>query len=239
MAAERVMNEHGTSGVVLLFTDTLSEDEDLYRFLNDAEQFFGVKITRIEDGRDIWQVFNDVKFMGNSRVDPCSKHLKRELAKRWMRDNADPDNSVLYFGISWDEINRMTAIEKNWHPYPVSAPLLDPPYLKKADMLRHITDLGIAPPRLYKMGFAHNNCGGFCIKTGQAQFAQLLREMPDRYIYHEQKQEELFKVIGKHGFIRVTKAGVLQYMTLKEFRHHVEEKGEIDLFDIGGCGCFV
>ncbi len=239
MAAKRVIDKHGVDATTLLFTDTLTEDEDLYRFLNDTENFFGIKITQIKDGRDIWQVFNDVKFMGNSRIDPCSKHLKRELAKRWMRKNVNPANSVLHFGIGWDEINRMTAIKKNWHPYQVSAPLTEPPLLTKADMINELEEIGIKPPRLYEMGFAHNNCGGFCVKTGQAQFALLLKQMPERYAYHENKQEQLFERIGKHGFIRMTRNKKMQYMTLKEFRQHVEAKGQIDKHDIGGCACFI
>jgi hypothetical protein len=239
MAAERVIQAHGPDDVTLLFTDTLTEDEDLYRFLNDSQTYFGIPVTIIKDGRDIWEVFNDVKYMGNSRVDPCSKHLKRDLAKRWMKDNMPPEESVLYFGIGWDEVNRMKAIEKNWQPYKVSAPLTEPPYLDKSDMINHLQNVGIRPPRLYKMGFPHNNCGGFCVKTGQAQFARLLKEMPKRYAYHEEKQEELFERIGKHGFIRITRNKKLHYLSLKEFREYVEGKGEIDLFDVGGCGCFV
>ncbi len=55
---------------------------------------------------------------------------------------------------------------------------------------------GIAPPRLYAMGFPHNNCGGFCVKAGQAHFALLLRTMPERYAYHEAKENELRAELG-------------------------------------------
>ncbi len=35
-AAKRVAAENGTDALVLLFSDTLMEDEDLYRFLDQA-----------------------------------------------------------------------------------------------------------------------------------------------------------------------------------------------------------
>ncbi len=31
-------------------------------------------------------------------------------------------------------------------------------------------NFGIEPPRLYKMGFKHNNCGGACVKAGISQW---------------------------------------------------------------------
>lgn len=41
------------------------------------------------------------------------------------------------------------------------------PYLSKVDMLEVLKADGIEPPRLYAMGFAHNNCGGFCCRAGR------------------------------------------------------------------------
>jgi 3'-phosphoadenosine 5'-phosphosulfate sulfotransferase (PAPS reductase)/FAD synthetase len=46
-AAKRVAERHGTSTLTLLFTDTLIEDADLYRFLVDAAENVGAKLARI------------------------------------------------------------------------------------------------------------------------------------------------------------------------------------------------
>ena len=233
-----MIEEFGKEDVVLLFTDTKEEDEDLYRFLEETSAYFDVPVTTIADGRDVWQVFNDVKFMGNNRIDPCSRVLKRELAKKWMQDNHKPEECILYFGIGWDEINRMDAIRNNWEPYTTSAPLVDDPVDRK-DILFVLKEMGIAPPRLYELGFAHNNCGGFCIKTGQGQFIKLLKAFPERYARHEEEQEKLFAKIGPHGFIRITIDKKKHYFSLRQFRRYVEGGGQIDMFDVGGCGCFV
>ena len=239
MAAQRVVDEFGAEDCTLLFTDTLTEDPDTYRFMDESAAHLGLTVTTIKDGRDIWGVFEDVKFMGNSRVDPCSRVLKRELARKWMEENTDPTDAVLYVGIGWDEIHRMDNITKHWAPFTVEAPLTEPPYLSRNDIIEHLHGIGIEEPDLYKLGFAHNNCGGFCIKTGQAQFLKLLKTMPERYAHHEKQQEKLFTQIKPHGFIRVTKNKKLHYLSLKEFREYVEGSGQVDMFDIGGCGCFV
>lgn len=87
VAAQRAIERYGAGNTVLLFCDTKTEDADLYRFLDDCERLLPAKLVRIADGRDIWQVFRDERFLGNSRVDPCSKILKRELADRWIAEH--------------------------------------------------------------------------------------------------------------------------------------------------------
>jgi len=46
--------------------------------------------------------------------------------------------------------------------------------MMKDEMMAWLVREGIALPRLYGLGFSHNNCGGFCIKAGQANFKLLL-----------------------------------------------------------------
>ena len=136
-AAKRVAEYHGTDGLVLLFADTLIEDEDLYRFLDEAAADIGVPVTRIADGRDPWQVFRDERMIGNSRVDPCSKHLKRRLLRRHLDEHYDPADTVIYLGIDWTEEHRLARAAPRWEPYPVEAPMCEPPYAHKGALLAH------------------------------------------------------------------------------------------------------
>ena len=243
MASVRVVRDVGYENVLLVFTDTKTEDEDLYRFLAEAKEYLSpAEYVHLADGRDIWQVFQDEKYMGNNRRDPCSKILKRLLFHKWVRKNFKPGECILYYGLSWDESHRLKRLREYCDPYQVVAPLTEKPYMVQEDMMAFVKDINIKPPRLYSMGFPHNNCGGFCVKTGQAQFKLLYEKMPERYLYHEQKQEELFELLGKkHPFIRMTIDGKLKYLSLKEFRKILEsdKNNQIDLFDFGGCGCFV
>jgi 3'-phosphoadenosine 5'-phosphosulfate sulfotransferase (PAPS reductase)/FAD synthetase len=239
--AKRVIERHGKENTILLFTDTKTEDKDLYRFLNDAEQYFGVPITYISDGRDIWQVFEDVNFIGNSRVAPCTQILKQRLSKKWIKENFKPDECVLYLGIDWTEEHRTVAPRKNWHPYRVEFPLCEEPLIDKEDMKRELKEIGIELPFLYRLGFSHNNCAGMCVKGGQGHWIQLLEKLPERFAYAERKEKELREKIGKDvAILSVTEKGVKRPMTLEELRKkYKQEPKQLDLFDIGGCGCFV
>lgn len=157
-AAKRVAAAHGTADMVLLFADTLIEDEDLYRFLDEAAANVGVPLTRIAEGRTPWQVFKDERYIGNSRVDPCSKILKRGQIDKWRNENCDPADTTVYVGLSWDEEHRFTRLLPRVAPWKYEAPMCEAPYLDKPAVLAWAKSEGLRPPRLYEMGFPHNNC---------------------------------------------------------------------------------
>ncbi|MEX3620550.1 hypothetical protein [Paenibacillus glucanolyticus] len=92
--------------------------------------------------------------------------------------------------IDWMEIHRMEAIQRSW-PYEVKAMMTEVPYWDKHEMLKALKQDGIRKPRLYDMGFAHNNCGGFCVRAGQGHFINLLQKKRDLYLFHEQKELEM------------------------------------------------
>lgn len=190
------------------------------------------------EGRTPWQVFRDEKIL-SQRFDPCSKLLKRQQADRYVQTYYTPENCVRYVGIDWSESHRLDRLRERMAPWRVEAPLCDAPYLTKAQMLDSLKAEGIAPPRLYSMGFSHNNCGGFCIKAGHGHFVTLLRAMPERYAYHEEQERMLRASLGPDAAVlRDRSGGVTRPMTLQELRERVESGASPDLFDIGGCGCF-
>jgi hypothetical protein len=111
----------------------------------------------------------------------------------------------------------------------------------KQQFLDELRARGIEPPRQYRMGFSHANCGGFCIKGGHGHFALLLQHFPARFAYHEAKEQELRAHLGKDVSILTDRAGGLgkKPMTLKDFRARVEAGFEFDQFDLGACNCFI
>lgn len=237
-AAKRVAEAEGTDDLVLLFTDTKMEDQDLYRFLSEAADDVGGWLEEIAEGRDPWQIFFDERFLGNTRADPCSKILKRQLSRSWIENRFEPHEVVVYVGIDWTESHRFERARKAWKPFELRAPLCDPPLVEKSELLLDLRDAGIEPPRLYDLGFPHNNCGGFCIKAGQAHFANLLRHLPDRYAYHERREQELSEHLGrKVTVLRDRRDGSTTPLSLREFRERIEHDVQPDL-DWGGCGCF-
>lgn len=224
-----------------VFADTKMEDEDLYRFLAEtrvADEKLAAELGLLAffhdlaDGRDVWDVFFAERFMGNSRIDPCSKILKRNLIRSFLDENFDPADTLCYIGIDWSEEHRFLKAVPYWRPFTVLAPLTQPPYIDKDGIRAELAALGIAQPRLYDLGFAHNNCGGFCVKAGQGAFKTLLRELPDRYDYHAGREQEFRAFVGKDVSILKdrTLAGRLRVIGLTEadVDTYVENAGEDD-----------
>jgi len=240
-AARRVADEHGTENLWLVFSDVSMEDEDNYRFLREAAADIGGELVWLKDGRDIWQVFKDDSFLGNTRLANCSKFLKQRPARAWLDANCDPATTTVYVGIDWSEQHRLPAVVHNYLPYRAEAPLCSAPYVDKADILADLRRRGIEPPRLYSMGFAHANCGGGCVRAGQGQFAHLLKVMPERYAWWEENEEDLRQHLDKDvAILRDRRGGKTVPLTLRAFRErHEAEPEQTDMLDIGGCGCFV
>lgn len=310
-ATKRHVDRHGTAGLTMLFTDTLIEDADLYRFLIEASanvvgRVIDWQVPRAEDfpetylldgerprinpewiafitdlrerammaipelvwiadGRTPWDVFNDEKILGNTRIDPCSKILKRQIGLKWLVDNCAPADTTLIFGIHFEESHRLEG--EVWSAKPkkkvvrgvrpryrdlgwlrVEAPMCDSPLLTPGDILSDLKATGIARPRLYAWGFSHNNCGGFCIKAGEGHFVNLYEKLPARYAAHE-GQEVAFNenrpgkvwqtILAPERMVDGKKTRVP--MTLTELREKITAKdtGQVSLFDVGGCGCFL
>ena len=239
-AAKRVAAQHGTENLTLVFADTLMEDPDLYRFLEEAAANVGGRLIRIAEGRTPWEVFADKRFLGNSRVDPCSRILKREFLDAWRAERFDPADTIVYLGIDWTEEHRYLRAIPRFLPWKLAAPLCEPPFISKAQMLADLEANGIKPPRLYELGFPHNNCGGFCVKAGHSQFKLLLQTMPDRYAEHEAQEERLRAVLGDVSILTDRRGdNKKKPLTLKTFRQRVEQGEAVDRFDWGGCGCAI
>lgn len=238
-AAKRVAERHGTENLTLLFTDTLIEDPDLYRFLLEAASNVGGELVRLAEGRTVWEVFRDEKFLGNHRIDPCSKILKRQVADRWLATNCDPASTVVYVGIDWTEEHRFTRLRNRRRPWVYEAPLCEPPYLRKDQVFASLAVEGIEAPRLYRLGFAHNNCGGGCVKAGIGHFALLHRTLPEVFSEWERNEAALREQLGDVSILTDRRGGTRKPLPLSTLRRRLECGEQVDMFEIGGCGCFV
>ena len=245
--AKRVVEQHPGEHVTLLFSDVqgekdphIGEDEDTYRFIDEAAKNVGAELVIVKDGRDIWQVFKDERFLGNSRLASCSHILKQKPARAWLEANTDPARTTVYVGIDWSETHRIPSIERNYLPWSAAAPMTEPPYLSKADMIKWAESEGLAPPRLYAMGFSHNNCGGGCVRAGHGQFKHLLDMMPERFAVWESKEAEMAAFLDRDvSILKDRTGGQTRSLPLSVLRQrHEVQPSLIDPFDIGGCGCF-
>lgn len=222
-----------------LFADTLMEDEDLYRFTADVERVLGVTIERVADGRTPWEVFRKRRFIAKHGTTICSQTLKRKVCVDWMRAN-EPDG-VVALGLDWSEPKRIEVNRAIWDKagFETVFPLAEAPYKFKAESMEAAHALGIKPPRLYALGFEHNNCGGGCVLGGQAQWAHLLWTMPDRYAQHEEQEELTRKHIGKNvAILRDRRGGKTVPMTLRQLRERIQSGG-LPMDDAWSCSCMV
>lgn len=221
LAAHRIIEEAGHDRVVLLFADTKTEDVDLYRFIEEGAESLGCPLIRLCDGRNIWQVFRDEKFLGNSRIDPCSKILKRQQIEKWTRDNA-PDSAPV--------IGYTVCESRRWEKYVARkpnarAPLMEAPQLRSDEVLAEFVSLfpGIKPPRLYAMGAPHNNCGGGCVKAGQKHFDWLRRALPATYADWEREEQALRDQLGDVSILTDRRGdGKKKPLSLRQFRERME-----------------
>jgi hypothetical protein len=240
--ARHVVAQHGAASTVLLFADTNAEDEDLYAWNEQASTQLGVPITRVADPdeRDPWQVFEDKRWLGNTRIAQCSLELKLKPCRDWLTANTDPASTVLYVGIDWTEPHRIPGNRAGWEPWTVEYPLTEPPYYDKEQLRSEARDAGLIDPRLYRLGFAHNNCGGACVKGGQAQWARLLEVFPERYARIEAFEQRMRAKLGKDvSILRDRTGGDTKPLTLAALRERIAQRpDQLDLFDVGGCGCF-
>jgi hypothetical protein len=241
-AAHRVIAQHGTKDVTLLFADVLIEDEDLYAFNKWSEGILGVPITRVCDGRTPWQVFREEGFIGNSRTAICSMRLKREPLDLWHRQNALEMDSTIYLGFDATEWNRLKDIRAKRPAWRIEAPMTEPPLWDKCKIIDECAKLGFPKQKLYELGFPHNNCGGRCVTAGISHWVHLLKVLPDRYLEWENEEQVTMADFDTRGIefktmLKDRRGGITKNLSLKDLRIRVESGETFDRHDWGGCGC--
>lgn len=238
--AKLSIKKYGKENVELVFCDTKSEDDDLYRFIKDTETYLGKKVIILKDGRDIWECAFQDNFLYNSRVANCTVYLKMKLFNNYIKQY-DQDDIVVHIGFDFTETHRFERSQKHYK-CKIESLIMDT-QLTKYDMRKQLTKYNIELPFLYRLGFSHNNCGGFCFKAGIGHFKQLYDKLPERYEYHMNKEQELINKIGKDvSILKRVRNGKKINLTLKDLKKEFEENKQLSFmeeFDFGGCNCFI
>lgn len=289
--ANYVKEHFPDDNILLYFTDTCWEDDDLYRFIYEASDKLQLPMLTHSKGLTPLQLFVIQRVMGNSRIGTCSRYLKTKVAsdflfkgkkpkiekwhnRQYLKDEDFVTDAVLYFGISFEEMHRAGPILANWKPFHVEFPLIE----HIIDNDKVLEKFNIRQPRLYDLKFSHNNCAGRCVKAGQGHHRNLMLKFPDRfqllkeqelivseyirytrqisyqpdrdYLIQEvwafistgKKTEKLQHIIDTHKYTKNWNHGDRNrpYSFIKELTlEELEQKPfQLDLWDIGGCGCF-
>jgi hypothetical protein len=180
VAADRAIARYGRENVALWFADTSWEDDDLYRFVDDCMTRWGGELIRYRDGRTPLQIAEQKQLIPNQMIAPCSTILKTKPFIDWL--SVQGTKPTVLLGLNWDEGDRIERARAKYEAqgYAVDFPLLwKPVEYRPLDAVARSWD--IAPPRLYGLGFGHNNCGGRCVKQGIAPWRLLLSTFPERF----------------------------------------------------------
>lgn len=225
-----------------------NEHPDMWRLFDAVEQKLGIQVKYIayhpeskfqiinkadRNNREKlftpFDIFVQQGFIGNSRNDPCSRMLKREVVFNYVKQNYASDQCVIAVGIHYDEFERSVAISENWQDkgYEVIFPALDRSSPSKDEQNRLMREWYGVEIDLYQHGFEHNNCGGACVKAGQRQWAMLWVHYPEVYQEWEELEQKWNitwgEIRGEHTILRLQRKGERQYISLKDFRETILE----------------
>lgn len=243
VSAERAIERYGRSNVLLTFADTRWEDEDLHRFTADLLRHWGGDLDEVCDGRTPLEVAEDKHIIPNAKLAPCSYELKIRLLEA--ADRAAPKPITRLIGLDWREMHRVKESRRRYAGREADGIFVDFPLLWTPLEFRPYAEVvgswGIAIPRLYLMGFPHNNCGGRCVRQGAAEWLRLLHYFPERFA--EVRDWELAQRAkggprATFAILRDRTGGGTQPLTLAALEERgTPPEGEPSMEDMFSCFC--
>lgn len=185
----------GKENVRIVFIDTFNEDEDTYRFKEDCERWWGVKIETISSNEwaDIEEIWEHYLSLNVATGAICSTELKRKVRQEFQMKN---DYSYQAFGFDVKEIDRAQNMSQN---YPDSRPIFPLIYklIGKGASIKMLLKNGVEPPRTYKLGYSNNNCFKTgCVKGGIGYWQKIQRDDLAKFDAMAAREHRLTNVKG-------------------------------------------
>lgn len=192
---------------ILLYHSTKTEPDDNDRFRLEVADFLKATITEDSDGRDIWQLFDDENYIGDSHLTLCSRILKRERSLAFCQKNMP---AMVYFGYSMEETDRAQRTFARYAQYGIDArfPLIEQ-RISKDECLHKVQDCwGIKLPEMYEWA-EHANCIP-CVKGGMAYWGIIAIKYPDVFAKAMNYEEKFGHHILHDGFLSEEKSHCLE-----------------------------
>lgn len=241
----RVIERYGRENTRARFADTRWEHPDCYRFIDDVERVSGVRIDRLSDGRNIWDVF----FADSTLTAPgggcrASWILKRKALDKHTESIAG--DVIVHVGFGPDEDDRMKRLQSAMPDIRFDFPLTWSPMLSRCDVMDDLRARGIELPSMYADGYPHANCGGACILAGIKQWAGLLKDNPDLYQISEENEQKFQQMLrdrgrAEHTILKDRRGGKIQNYSLRQLREDIESgrrQGD-DSWRVQSCSCML
>lgn len=222
----RTIDRYGKENVSARFADTRTESSDTYEFIDRVIDVAGVDLVKLDQGKDIWDVFMDRKMMTQpSRGCLASYWLKKiplnEHAKRF------PDSTFM-IGFGPDECDRVERIQTNNPTIKFDFPLRWEPKGWYCDVKRELNEAGITQfPIAYREGMGHNNCNRRCIQGGIGYWSLKWKDYPNEYAIDEKKEQEFLQMLrdegrNEHTILKDRRGGKPKNFSLKQLRIELE-----------------
>src|SRR6185503_17194403 len=101
----------------------------------DVVAALGCEWVVLADGRTPMQAGRDARVVPNNRMAVCSRVLKRDLLRKHIEENYNPESTIIYLGFDWTEPERHDRAVPHWAPWRIESPLISPPYMSKPNLL--------------------------------------------------------------------------------------------------------
>ncbi|MCH6574668.1 MAG: phosphoadenosine phosphosulfate reductase family protein [Bacteroidetes bacterium] len=198
VACKLAIDIYGKNRCRIIMIDTKNEDDDTYRFKQDCEKWYSIKIesltaigVKYDSIEDVWF---DYESLNVAKGAICSSELKRAIRLKFQKEN---NITHQVFGFDISEPNRAKNIKRNYPDSKPIFPLLMYGYSKK-ETISILEENNIEIPRVYKFGFNNNNCFKTgCVQGGIGYWYKMKREFPDKFDKMAAIEHELTELKGE------------------------------------------
>ena len=180
IACKKALDMYGKKNVDLYYIhiDTAHEDND--RFILDCENWFGVKIKRVQSKKykDQFEVIEDTGYVNGANGARCTLELKKKVRYDLQKQMNYP---VQIFGFEFEtkQVNRALRFLEQYPETKPTFPLIEDS-LTKEICAGLIVEQGISLPEMYLLGYSNNNCIG-CVKGGKAYWNKIRVDFPETF----------------------------------------------------------
>ena len=187
---------YGKDNLRIIFIDTMNEDDDTYRFMEDCNKWYGIDIETIKSDKfdNIQEVWRKNIALNHAKGAVCSDRLKRQVREVWEKSNKW-ENQI--FGFELDEYRRAKSMIIN-HPQTKPLFTLMLKGLNKKNCINIVQEAGIKVPNTYSLGFLNNNCFKTgCVQGGIGYWQKMKRDFPEKFNKMADMEHELTELKGK------------------------------------------
>lgn len=200
VACKMAVDQYGKENVMLVYFEIDSAHEDNERFIQQCEEWIGVKVERRRSQKylDQYDVIKRTRYVNGAGGARCTKELKKDVRVA-VEQEVNFEHQVFGFEFEKKEVNRAIRFAQQYpHTNPIF-PLIEAK-LTKETCAGMLINAGIELPTMYKLGFHNNNCVG-CVKGGMGYWNLIRKHFPERFNQMSQLEREINRSCIKNKFL--------------------------------------